>query len=201
MHRREREGDGEREGEREGEEGDREKHTPLDDSSEDGDKDEVQRSLLGNNEDVNATEEEHCHGGREKEHHGQRERDDASVPKRTVLHTYSVFISNTGAPETERESFTVKHNSSPSDLDIVHSRSDEGCCRFSVKDETVTIEETSTAVAGGGERGKKGRRMEGEREEETERSVVVCEEVNVSWRTKVIHVLVATLKDLKLFLW
>ena len=195
MHQERDEGCGEEEGEGEGERGreeDSKNHTTCADGSEDGDKDEVQRSLLGNNKDDNAVDEEQCHGRRGKGHHGRKEsdRDDTSVPKRTVLHTYSVFISNIGASETERVSSTV---SSPSDLETVHSSSDGRHCRFSVKNEAVTIEETSTAVAECSGSCDRGGRME-----ETESA---NEEVNVSRRTKVKVALKATLMDLKLFLW
>ena len=78
------EGEGEKERESE-------KHTTCADSSEVCNDDEVQRSLISKKEDDSSVES-----------WPEGNREDTSVPKRTVLHTYSVFISNVGAGETHQ---------------------------------------------------------------------------------------------------
>ena len=179
------------------EEGEREGQVCCDDAGEEDD--DIQKSLLGSSEDVCEVE---SHGGRRESNRGQV---NDGRSKRTVLHTYSVFISNIGANKKERESSLTHHHSPQSDSETLLSRQ----CRYNVRDEAIEepSEEQSDSAVISGDRGEREERREsGERgdirgEEETRESVGVDEDVKLPWRRKVKRGVKAILMDLRLFLW
>ena len=148
---------------------------------------------MGSCEDVNELEAEREGDG---DHHG-------TTSRRTVLHTYSVFISNIGA--NEKCHFSAHHHHGNDNLSVMErgcSGGEEKHCRID-GNETDLVEngDVSTAVdlpgdsRGSGQEG--GLLARGTRET----PAAAGEKVKLGWRGKMKRGLKASLADLKLFLW
>ena len=156
-------------------------------------------SLLGSCEDAAEVEDEHCDRS-----------DNYDTNRRTVLHTYSVFISNIGAEEEGRVSMSTNQLSIP-ESDSGNTRTmesnhtiEDGQCHVDVNDVAqvavdgdILIEDQVSDDRGsvdseeavkdgeGGDGGEAG----------------FSGEVKKSWRKKIASGVRVALLDLKLFLW
>ena len=157
-----------------------------------GVKEEDQRSLLSSCEDINKVEDE-------------RDRD-GEASNRTVLHTYSVFMSNIGADEKCQVNNSPDNHHSD-DLSLMErncSTSEEEYCHINLK-------ETSTDLVGNGEissavelpfdSSSSSSPEDGLRREVDTTAVRGREEVKLAQRARVKRGIKAALVDLKLFLW
>ena len=157
-----------------------------------GDKEEDQRSLLGSSEDS-----------------GEIERDrnsESASSKRTVLHTYSVFISNIGSDKKCRVSNSTDQHHHHSNKNV--SIKERGCSTSEAEHCHVDLKETDLVGNGGvielpGDgscSSREGGQERGEREEK-QAAGRGREEVKVGWRGKAKRGIKTALVDLKLFLW
>jgi hypothetical protein len=167
--------------------------------SDGGAKDEDQRSLLGSScEDVNELEAE-------------RDRDDENNEasgRRTVLHTYNVFISNIRANEKcQVSNSSDHHHHGNNSLSIIEKTSEEEHCHIDILETDLAGNgDVSTAIELPGDshdRTQEGvAEREGEGRREGERPAAAArEEVKPGWREKIKRGIKTSLADLKLFLW
>ena len=159
-----------------------------DNGSEDSFNSGVQRSLLagGSSEDIAAMEREDHGGGRGKIEGCGKDQEEDNPSKRTVLHTYNVFISNIGEREGDhsRHPPTVARSEEGGRGDF-----GEGQRHIVFGDEESGRE---LATADGGSHGNNG-----DEGESGEGSVVVKDTL----RSKVKSGLKGAISDLRLFLW
>ena len=153
-------------------------------------KDEDQRSLLGSCEDINEVESDHC---------SERDRDGDSDDgnRRTVLHTYSVFISNIGADEKHRVSNSTNHHSDHSNhVDRSCSSEEQDHCCINVEENTTELEGSGETSSNVDQRGNSSSAVV-----EVKEGGSGKREVKLARKEKVKSGIKAALVDLKLFLW